>query len=257
MAARIKVMTFNLRIRVTADENNFFDFRRDKILNLINDEKPDLIGFQEANDFMVDWLKTSLTDYYVVGHGRDKRMHGEGAHVAFRKDKFDLCGFEEKWLSLTPNTPASRVDGVGQSTCPRVLSRADLLYKDSETPISFFNIHTDHMGEMSRVVECMILAQEMLKSPYPVIATGDFNAFPESQSITLLLQNTKEHGIIDATSEIPGSFHHFKGDCGTHKIDYIFTNLPCNKEESYAIPDDDSCGHYYSDHNALCAWVEV
>ena len=257
MAAKIKVMTFNLRIRVPGDGNNYFDNRTGKILNLINTEAPDLIGFQEANDFMVDWLKANLPDYYVVGHGRDKRMHGEGAHIAFRKDKFDLCRFEETWLSLTPNTPASRVDGVGQSTCPRVVTRADLLHKDATNPISFFNIHTDHMGEMSRVVECMMLAQEMLKSPYRSIATGDFNALPDSQSITLFLENTKAFGMVDATSEIPGSFHHYKGDCGTYKIDYIFTNLPCNKEESYAIPDDDSCGHYYSDHNALCAWVEL
>ena len=215
MSVKLKVCTFNLRTPVKADGINYFPNRKERILEGIRKENPDLIGFQEANDFMVDWLKTNLTDYYVVGHGRDKRMHGEGAHIAFRKDKFDLCRFEETWLSLTPNTPASRVDGVGQSTCPRVVTRADLLHKDATNPISFFNIHTDHMGEMSRVVECMMLAQEMLKSPYRSIATGDFNALPDSQSITLFLENTKAFGMVDATSEIPVSFHHYKCDCVT------------------------------------------
>ena len=63
-----------------------------------------------------------------------------------------------------------------------------------------------------------MLAQEMLKSPYRSIATGDFNALPDSQSITLFLENTKAFGMVDATSEIPGSFHHYKGDCGTYKL---------------------------------------
>ena len=131
------------------------------------------------------------------------------------------------------------------------------MHKDATTPISFFNIHTDHMGEMSRVVECMMLAQEMLKSPYRSIATGDFNALPDSQSITLFLENTKAFGMVDATSEIPGSFHHYKGDCGTYKIDYIFTNLKTDPSQSYLIPDDNACGYYYSDHYAVCAYVSI
>lgn len=257
MSAKIKVTTFNLRVRVEADGNNCFDFRQDKIIDVINSEAPELIGFQEVTDRMLTFLKENLKDYYIVGHGRDKRMHGEGSPIAYRKDLFDLHGFRHEWLSLTPDVPASRVHGVNQSGCTRILLRADLLHKDSDTPISFFNIHTDHHGEMSRVVECMILGQEMFKTPYRVIATGDFNALPDSQSITLLLSNTRELGVVDATSEIAGSFHNFKGDCGTHKIDYIFTNLPTDPTQSYAIADDDSCGHYYSDHNALCAWVEI
>ncbi|WP_208787240.1 hypothetical protein, partial [Enterococcus faecalis] len=72
------------------------------------------------------------------------------------------------------------------------------------------------------------------------------------------IKSTAEQlGTVDATSGIPGSFHGFRGDVGNHKIDYVFTNLPTDPAASYAIADDNACGVYYSDHNALCAFVEI
>jgi len=254
---RIKVMTFNLRVRSTADGANIFDNRRDKILNLIRREAPDVIGFQEASDVMLDWLKESLTDYYVLGHGRCKDYHGEGTPIAYRKDQFDLHSFKEQWLSFSPDVPASVFTGLDQSSCPRVLVCAELVHKDSNEPFAFFNIHTDHRGEEARVAECVLLAQQLAASKVPFVVTGDFNALPDSASITMLLSTKEKTGIVDATRSIVGSFHGFRGDVGKHKIDYVFTNMKTDPEESYAIADDDRDGCYYSDHNALCSFVEL
>ena len=40
---KLKIMTFNLRVRVESDGVNCFDNRREKIFSVIDSEKPDLI----------------------------------------------------------------------------------------------------------------------------------------------------------------------------------------------------------------------
>ena len=258
MAVKIKIMTFNLRVPSKVDENNYFKLRKDKVIETIRGEMPDVIGFQEAVDWTLDFLKDSLPEYYVLGHGRDERYHGEGAPVAFRKDVFSLCGFRQEWLSLEPNKPASVLTGSDQSKCPRVYSCTELIHKDCDKPFAFYNIHSDHRGETAKVIESALLMRDVAANPYKFVLTGDFNATPHTPSIDMILATADTLGTQDLTANISSSFHGFGRENFTPvKIDYIFSNLPANVEESYAIADDDSCGHYYSDHNALCAFVEI
>ena len=71
MSAKIKVFTFNLRVEAKVDGINTFSNRRGRILDTIKEYSPDIIGFQEANDNMREWLIDSLSDYTVVGDGRN------------------------------------------------------------------------------------------------------------------------------------------------------------------------------------------
>ena len=59
----IKVMSFNLRTPCKDDGINYFWNRTDRVLNVINGENPDVIGFQEATSEMRTWLADSLTGY--------------------------------------------------------------------------------------------------------------------------------------------------------------------------------------------------
>ena len=258
MAIKLKVMTFNLRVPAEVDGPNQFHLRQEKIIALIERETPDVIGFQEAVDCSFDLLKERLSNYYVLGHGRDGQYHGEGAPIAFRKDVFSLCGFRQEWLSLTPGVPASRLVGLDQSKCPRVYACAELVHRDGDKPFAFYNVHSDHRGELAKVVESTILMRDIASNPYPFVLTGDFNAQPDAASIAQILKTNGILGTVDATAQVKDSFHGFGRENFTPvKIDYIFTNLPTDPAESYAVADDNSCGHYYSDHNALCAFVEI
>lgn len=257
MSIKIKVMTFNLRLRAEVDQNNCFDFRKEKILDMIAKESPDLIGFQEANDMMLAWLKANLRDYCVLGHGRGGNYHGEGIPIAYRKELFDLHSFRLEWLSATPHKAGSRMEGLDQSSCPRIFACAELIHRDADEPIAFFNVHTDHKGKLAQIAESTVLCRALAESRFRFVLTGDFNALPDSAPIEMIRATAPQLGTVDATQEIVGSFHGFKGNVGTNKIDYIFTNLPTDPKRSYAIPDDDSCGHYYSDHNALCAFLKI
>ncbi|MBO7207405.1 MAG: endonuclease, partial [Kiritimatiellae bacterium] len=75
---KLKVMTFNLRVDVQADGINYFPNREGRVLETIHTEKPDLIGFQEASDYVRAFLKNNLSDTYtVLGCGREKNYRGE------------------------------------------------------------------------------------------------------------------------------------------------------------------------------------
>ena len=111
----IKVMTFNLRTDSEIDGINRFFCRTDRVLEAIRNENPDLIGFQEVSDRSRAQLRDSLTNYVVVGCGRYKDYNGEGAPLAFRKDKFEMVSMETFWLSCTPKIPESRYEGSDQS----------------------------------------------------------------------------------------------------------------------------------------------
>ena len=253
MSATIKVMSFNIRCRVSKDGNNCQDFRKEKLLRMIRDEKPDLIGFQEVQDPSFAWLQEELPEYCILGHGRDAGYRGEFPPVAYRKDKFSLHAFREKWLSLQEDSPQSRLEGLDQSNCPRVYCCAELVHKDCDTPFAFYNIHTDHQGVTARTVECALLYRDIGQCGLPYVLTGDFNACPEEDCIRMILAT----GAKDLSKNLGGTFHGFGRLEVPSKIDYVFTDLEEGDTPAYAVADDDACGCYYSDHNAVCAFVNL
>lgn len=254
--SKIKAMSFNLRIRVEADGANFFDNRCPKILEVIKREAPDLIGFQETDDFMTDWLIDNLDEYVVLGFGRTADYTGERTAIAYRKKKFNLYSFSEEWLSPSPATPKSVFVDSDQSGCPRVACYATLIERETGKRFQFVNTHLDHKGRKAQLMEVAQVFSRISASPLPFVLTGDFNAAPDSETVRMILGTNRWFGTVDATEEAGFTFHNFTGKSFA-KIDYIFTNLPTDKKESYVVPDDDACGYYYSDHQAVVAFVTI
>ncbi|MBQ9760251.1 MAG: endonuclease/exonuclease/phosphatase family protein [Clostridia bacterium] len=252
---KLKVMTFNLRVRAKSDGENIFDLRRPYILDAIRNESPDVIGFQEANDDMIDFLQENLPEYYFLGHGREAGYRGEAPAIAYRWKKLALRNFAEEMLSLTPDTVGSLVEGINQSKCPRAYSVAELVLKESGKIFLVGNIHTDHIDQNVIFAECVMFMQAIGRRNLPFILTGDYNATPETLAVQMILASRDRLGTVDATSEITHSFHGYGKYTEGYKIDYVFTSLPTNPAESYAVPQPTP--HFYSDHHALCAFVEV
>ena len=140
MSIRLKVMTFNLSCDddPAAKRLTTFQHRAPRIYEMLQREKPDLIGFQEATDRMRASLTESLLPlgYAVAGCGRDTDYHGESTVVAYRRDQFELLNLETRWLSLTPDVPGSSFGG-DQSGCPRIYTAATLCHRALEKPFVF------------------------------------------------------------------------------------------------------------------------
>lgn len=253
---KLKVMTFNLRMDVESDGMNYFPHREPRVLETIRAEMPDLIGFQEASDYIRAFLKKSLSpEYTVVGCGRQQDYRGEACCIAFRNDCFELISLNTHFLSTSPEIPATRYVGSDQSRCPRLYVHAVLSHSRLAKPIHFLNTHLDHKGAQAQFLGMNQIMQEVSTISGQFVLTGDMNAKPDSACIALptSMQNRE---IKEATANIPYTFHNFGRLVGEErwKIDYIFTDA--EPIEAYAIEDESVDGVYISDHYPVCAEIE-
>ncbi len=259
MSMRLKVMSFNLRVEAPKHDGiNDLPNRKGRILEAIESETPDLIGFQEARDGTRAWLRDTLADYVVVGCGRYADYRGESAPLAFRKDKFEMVSMDTFWLSSTPKVPETIYGGSDQSECPRIATAVVLKPIESDDLLLFINTHTDHLGAISRMLASAQLLEYASNKGFATVITGDFNATPDAAEIKMMTAN-KAFPLVDATAKIGPTFHAF-GNIPTEqceKIDYVFTNLPCDVSESYALSGEPVDGIYISDHCPVVAFVEM
>ncbi len=245
----MKVMTFNLRVVARRDGDNIFYNRKPRIIEAIRKERPDIIGFQEANDEMRAFLVEALPEYTFFGCGREKDLTGEGTPIAFLTEKFRLIKGENFWLSPTPEIPATRYEI--QSDCPRVTTAVKLFSSECE-PFWFVNTHLDHISSSARVLGADQLV-EYMKGLDRVIFMGDLNAKPETEEIAVL-----EAALTNVTKSVGNTFHGYYQiePEKERQIDYIFTNMTCDGERSYALDAAPINGIYISDHKPVCAIIE-
>lgn len=247
----IKVMTFNLRLRTPNDGINIFDNRRPRIIEAIKEQSPDIIGFQEANDVMRDFLRNALSEeYYIVGCGRNSNYHGEATPIAYKKNMFELVGLDTFWLSDTPCVSGSKYENVGQC-CTRLAVSAVLSPIGCDN-ITFVNTHLDVSSEQARIWGMESIKERLSERNGKFILTGDMNDRPNSKCISIAMDIK---GVTDATANIPHSYHEYGKIKEDFKIDYIFTNA--NVLRSHAVLDEPVDGIYISDHYPLCAEIEI
>lgn len=255
--SELKIMTFNLRVKAECDGINILDNRKGRIINTVKSESPDLIGFQEVADDTRAFLRDNLEEYCHVGCGRYPGCKGEGAPLAFKKDKFEMVSSETFWLSTTPNVPGSKYSGSDQSDCPRVATAVKLCTENGRMFL-FINTHTDHMGKVARAMASAQILEYVAKQGLPFILTGDLNAEPDSVEIKMLTASPYIKAV-DATAYVGPTFHAFgqRPPEEQTKIDYVITDLPCRAESSYAVEDVPVDGIYISDHRPVVAFVEA
>lgn len=256
MASQLKIMSFNLRTANVGDGINYFFNRFDRVTEVLDRERPDIVGFQEVTDSMRVKLRDYLTDYTVQGCGRGTDYHGESMLIGYRKDTVELISLENIWLSMTPSVPGSRYGG-DQSGCPRMFTAALLKRNDMENPFYFINTHLDHEGKLARYLGAVQIAQYISLHEPKFVLTGDFNATPDTPEIKVITEALAYRGARDCTASLGGTFHNFGRIPAERcpKIDYIFSDAPC--KESYIVEDVPVDGKYYSDHNAVCAILEM
>ena len=254
---KLKIMSFNVRVNTDADGINSFTNRRCRVKECIMNEKPDIIGIQEANDEMTEWMKKDLRSrYYIIGTGREKDLRGEGARIAYNKNKFDLVYLDTRWLSETDDIPGSRFS-LDQSLCPRVYTVAEFVEKRTRKIFRVFNAHLDHEGEKARLCGAVQIISRIQKENQRLkcvnILTGDFNAVPGEASI-----NTFDAHLKELTRNVGHTFHEY-GKRPVEKcphIDYIYTDGK-SAGEAYKVKDEPKDGVYVSDHYPICAFVEI
>ena len=250
----LSVVTFNLRLDTQYDKEQYFFHRAPFILETVKEKKADILCFQEATVRIMDWLRENLTDYTIVGVGRGKSLDDEANPIAFRKDRFELFGLDQFWLSPTPHVPGSRY--LVQSPCPRICVVATLRPLGEGRLFRIYNTHLDHVSKQARSNGMSSILKRIREDAdafeTPLLLTGDMNAIPDEPCI----QEALASGLADFTATVKSTFHDFgrmKEDC---KIDYVLANPKC-KLQSVRVWTDRKDGLYLSDHHPVECKIEL
>lgn len=257
-AQTLKLMTYNIRLEHDADGENAWIHRKDFLTSQILFYEPDIAGFQEVTPNQLDYLSKILSQYAIVGIGRDGIGKGESSNIIYKKNRFKLIETQTFWLSETPDKISKGWDAAFNRVCTYAL------LKDIKTNKHFwvFNTHLDHIGEEARTNSIQLILNKIAllnTKNYPVIFMGDFNSEPTSDRINLLKKTMDD--TRDITLEKPfgpaGTFNGFKHhEPVTLLIDYIFISKNNSlKVKKYAILSDSNNLKYPSDH--LPVYVEL
>ena len=194
----LRLMSFNLRYENPEDlATRSWRERIIGSVRVIRQEKPDVIGVQEAKHGQVADMWASLPDYDFIGNARDDgKRAGEYCGIFFRRDRFepDPADAGTFWLSDTPEKPGSRSWG---NEIPRITSWIRLTDRSTNRGFYIYNTHWDHRNQNSREQSALLLARKIdaRRNPdLPVILTGDFNAVENNVAVAYLTGNSARPG---------------------------------------------------------------
>lgn len=182
-----KFMTFNLRYDTTSQAAMSETVRGPHLLSLVTGYNVDSVGFQEATDTWMGYLRTAMADagYSYVGIGRDtgtddSSRSGTGneyAPIFYKTDKYNLLESGTFWLSQTPDERSGTAWGASNT---RICTYAVLQNKETSEIYVHFNTHLDHKSETARTNGAKLILSRIreITAKYnnaPAVLTGDMN----------------------------------------------------------------------------------
>ena len=219
-------MSFNIRYENHYDVQDSWNDRKEDIVKLINANEPDILGVQEALPGPFRFLRSKLDSYKCIGVGREDGIdQGERAVIFFKKDKYEILDSDNIWLSETRSIPS-----VGWDACTyRIATYVRLMDKRAGTIIHVFNTHFDHEGEIARIESAKLIVNYIKEKKIEneqIVFMGDFNSYPESETIGKLLTFFDDSSQVceQRTDLASMTYNDFSEDPENHtRIDYIFT----------------------------------
>lgn len=263
----LQAMTFNLRngMAVT-DGENWWPYRKDIVCNLISQKSPDIIGTQEGWKFQLDYIKNKLPSYEWVGLSRRGNQFDEFCAIFYKTERFSLINTGTFWLSDTPDVAGSKFSDKQQF--PRIVTWAEFKVIDSGLTFFVFNTHFDtYNGDDVPEKSAALLASKIkeIAGGAPVVVTGDFNEYVESNAYKILIGEMEYNGVsgslIDPWRilELPeeGTTHGFTGlSNDPSRIDWVLCSeqfTPMSGEVSHY----NESGRYPSDHFPVLVELEL
>lgn len=254
----LRVMTFNVRYPAPDDGPNAWDARRDILVSVIRERKPDLLGTQELFAMQGDYIVSELPEYAWFGLSRRGNHEDEHMGVFYRKSRLELLDSGNFWLSETPDEPGSMSWNV---SLPRMVTWGEFRDRRNGRRFRYFNTHFPHRREDEEARQrcARLIAQRIhvLPPDLTVVLTGDFNTDIGSESHKILTA-----GLTDAWQQIPNpagprpTFHGFTGKPGSlGRIDWIFYRGDLIPRTVETITDNRE-GRYPSDHFPVLAVFE-
>lgn len=263
----LKAMTFNLRTGMAVtDGKNWWPYRKDIVCNLVAQESPDVMGTQEGLKFQIDYIKNNVPGYEWVGISRAGNQSDEFCAIFYKSERFNLLETGTFWLSDTPEVVGSKFSD--KQLFPRIVTWAEFELLGNGRSLFAFNTHFDtYNGDDVPEKSAALLASkiEEIAGDAPVLVTGDFNEYVESDAHRILVGEMAYDGVsgslLDPWSILglqeEGTTHGFTGVSNDpSRIDWILCTeqfVPLAGEVSHYNEN----GHYPSDHFPVIVEFEL
>ena len=258
----IKIMSFNVRtVTKETDDNNHWDNRKAACVLLIKDQRPSIIGFQEAQ-YTLQWayLKEQLADRYDgYGVNRDDGTEsgkGEVMGIMYDRNVIEKIDGGTFWLSETPDVPSK---GFGASYS-RNATWGIFKHIPSGKTFYYINTHLDHQVVEAKVEGMKLISRtfESYKDTYPLFLTGDLNIGAGNAAIDPI-----ESYMYNARYAAPAWFTDSVNTYNAYKvggsgiIDHIYCSDYLRVVEYHTVSEKYGKANYVSDHYPIYAIVEL
>ena len=246
----LKVMSYNIRLGSAQDGTNSWALRYTATGKMLEDQKPDVFGVQEALEYQVRYIE-EMCGYESVGVGRENgKKEGEHMSIFWNKKTVSMLKWGTFWLSDTPEKPSKGWD----AECFRTATWA--LMKDKKTGKKFYfvNTHLDHKGTEAQKNGLKLIVDriaEINPDGLPMVLTGDFNIEPKNPALKDLdarMQSTRK--IAEKTDD--HATYNGWGKSST-MIDYIYVSGFSSCPEYQTVTKRYEDRKFISDHYPIFA----
>jgi len=251
----LKVMSYNIRMGIAKDGTNSWEFRCPATIEMLNAQKPDVFGVQEAFEFQIRFIEEYCRDYKSVGVGRDDgKKKGEYMSIFWNKKTVSLLKWGTFWLSETPDKPSKGWD----AHCRRTATWA--LMKDKKTGKKFYfvNTHLDHKGKEAQKNGLKLIVdriESINPQGYPMILTGDFNIKPDNAALIGLDSRMQSTRKIAADTDNHNTFNGWSVKPTDSVIDYIYISGFSSCPQYRTVTEKYAERPFVSDHYPIFARV--
>jgi endonuclease/exonuclease/phosphatase family metal-dependent hydrolase len=152
-----KVLTCNIRVALPEDDEKGLGWntRREVCVQLIKDQQPDIIGFQEVLKEQAAYLQQQMPKYSLFGFdGPEMDAHPTGYHgiaknpIMWLKQRYELMAGGTYWLSETPLVAGSMSWNTARA---RHVNWVRLREIKTGKEIRVVNLHLDHKSPEAKV----------------------------------------------------------------------------------------------------------
>ena len=198
-----KIISFNVRYSSAPeiDGDNRWELRRDAAVKMVAQQKPLVMGLQEACPDQIDFLDLNLTGYKHIGVGRDDgKRAGEMMAIYYDTTRLTLLDSGTFWLSETPE----KVSLGWDAACNRTCTWGHFKMKDTDFEFLYFNTHLDHLGSLARKNSIKLIVAKMTElnpDNLPVFLSGDFNSTTDDPIFDPLKASLKDAREVSAISD--------------------------------------------------------
>jgi len=247
---QLKVMTFNIRGTTTEDDAfNNWGMRAGACRDMIIDQQPSIVGFQELVATEWKYMSGTLASHGYVGAPVDDPMNS----FMYRPDELEVLSEGVFWLSDTPDKSSTSWDGYVRYVHWAVMK---VLSSGQE----FFYINTHFGLTTASRKSAMTLIQKRIKllntNNLPIVMMADFNTHATDsvfEGIRESMVCTRE--VAPITDEVK-TYNAWGNEAKAYQCDHIWINntIKCSEYKTVTQWYD---GHkYVSDHFPVYSIIE-